>query len=289
MKKTFKERFLGFIKTKTIDEDFFEDLIDILIEGDIAAKTAYLISDELEKQVKKEKIKEKEEIVQALKNILSSYILEEALIPDPEKLSVFLILGVNGVGKTSTIAKLAQYYKKKQGFDSVLAAGDTFRAAAIEQLCYHGEKIGMRVVHQKSGSDPGAVIYDAIESVKSKGCGLVLADTAGRLHNKENLVKELQKIHRLANEKASEGAYKKILVLDATTGQNALRQAEVFHEAIGIDSIILTKYDSTAKGGVLVSLGKDLGLPVSFVTNGERYEDISPFDKIAFLDDFIGN
>ena len=125
--------------------------------------------------------------------------------------------------------------------------------------------------------------------MKSKGCGLVLADTAGRLHNKENLVKELQKIHRLANEKASEGAYKKILVLDATTGQNALRQAEVFHEAIGIDSIILTKYDSTAKGGVLVSLGKDLGLPVSFVTKGERYEDISPFDKIAFLDDFIGN
>lgn len=289
MKKTFKERFLGFLKTKSIDEDFFDELIDVLIEGDIAAKTAYLISDELEKLVKKEKLKEKEDVLEAVKKILSSYILEAKLEPDTEKLSVFLILGVNGVGKTTTLAKLAQYYKKNLGLDSVIAAGDTFRAAAIEQLCYHGEKIGMRVVHQKTGSDPGAVIYDAIESVKAKGAGLVLADTAGRLHNKENLVKELQKIHRLANEKTSEGAYKKILILDATTGQNALRQAEVFHEAIGIDSIILTKYDSTAKGGVVVSLGKDLGLPVSFITTGESYDDIAVFNKTKFLDEFLGS
>ncbi len=289
MKKTFKEKLLGFLTANKIDDDFFEELIDILIEGDIAAKTAYIISEELEKKAKKEKIYDKTELIQALKEILSSYILEVKLEPDPEKLTVFLVLGVNGVGKTSTIAKLAHHFKSEMNLESVLAAGDTFRAAAIEQLVYHGEKVGMRVVHQKAGSDPGAVIYDAIESVKAKGKGLVLADTAGRLHNKENLVKELQKINRLAEDKASEGAYKKILILDATTGQNALRQAEVFHEAIGIDFVILTKYDSSAKGGVVISLGKDLGLPLAFITNGERYTDIEPFAKSQFLDEFIGS
>ena len=154
----------------------------------------------------------------------------------------------------------------------VMAASDTFRAAAIDQLKFHGEKIGIRVVAHQDGSDPSAVVFDAISAIQAKGSGLVIADTAGRLHNKENLVKELQKIDRTAKQKADEGCYKKILVLDATTGQNGLRQAEVFNEAVGLDAVVLTKFDSTAKGGMVVTLGKELGIPVAFADSLFSYQ-----------------
>ena len=164
-----------------------------------------------------------------------------------------MLLGVNGAGKTTTAAKLSKYFKDN-GHNVILAAADTFRAAAIEQLTFHAEKVGIRIVAHKTGADPSAVVFDAASAACANGGALVFADTAGRLHNKENLVRELQKIDRIASQKASEGAYKKILVLDATTGQNALRQAEVFHEAVGVDAVVLTKYDSTAKGGIVISL-----------------------------------
>ena len=199
-----------------------------------------------------------------------------------------MILGVNGVGKTTSVAKLGNYYKNNGVNNIVLASADTFRAAAIEQLSNHGEKINIRVVSHQHGSDPAAVIFDAAEAVCAKGPGLVLADTAGRLHNKENLVRELQKIDRICREKASPDCYKRVLVIDATTGQNALRQAEVFNEAVGIDAIVLTKYDSTAKGGVAISIGKELGLPVAFICNGEKYENIRKFDSEEYINNFLG-
>ena len=208
------------------------------------------------------------------------------LQPRKEDTTVYMFLGVNGAGKTTSAAKLARYYTNA-GHSVVLAAADTYRAAAIEQLSYHGEKLGVRVVSHQHGADPSAVVFDAASAVSAKGGGLVIADTAGRLHNKENLVRELQKIDRVAAQKASEGAYKKLIVLDATTGQNAMRQAEVFHEAVGVDAAVLTKYDSTAKGGIAVSLGRELGIPVAFVCTGEKYEDIELFSPEKYVDEFL--
>ena len=198
-----------------------------------------------------------------------------------------MILGVNGVGKTTSVAKMAKMYAA-DGVNVVLASADTFRAAAIEQLAMHAQKTGVRVISHQHGSDPSAVVFDAAEAVRAKGDGLVLADTAGRLHNKENLVRELQKINKTCQLKADEGCYKKIIVIDATTGQNALRQAEVFNEAVGVDAIIMTKYDSTAKGGVAVSIGRELGIPVAYVCTGEKYDDISVFNPENYIDDFLG-
>lgn len=169
----------------------------------------------------------------------------------------------------------------------MLASADTFRAAAIEQLSMHGKNLDVRVVSHQHGSDPSAVVFDAADAVSAKGSGLVIADTAGRLHNKENLVQELQKIDRICKSKASEGLYRKILVLDSTTGQNALRQAEVFNEAVGIDAVILTKYDSTAKGGVAVSIGKELNIPVAFVCDGEKYQNIRKFNAEEYVNGFL--
>ena len=275
MKKSFGERLKSlFSKSSNLDDDFYDNLIDILVEGDIGAKTAYLIVEELEK------ICSKELLLRDVKSI--------ELKPEPEKQNVWMVLGVNGVGKTTTVAKLAKYFVSGGLNNVILASADTFRAAAIEQLSMHGEKIGVRVVSHQHGSDPSAVVYDAADALKSKGPGLVIADTAGRLHNKENLVRELQKIDKTCRSKADEGCYKKIIVIDSTTGQNALRQAEVFNEAVGVDAIIMTKYDSTAKGGVAVTIGRELGLPVAFICTGEHYEDIETFDAEKYIDEFLG-
>jgi fused signal recognition particle receptor len=186
------------------------------------------------------------------------------------------------VGKTTTIAKLAAWYRRR-GAQVLLAAGDTFRAAAIDQLALWGERLQVPVVRQEPGADPGAVIFDAIASARARGADLVLADTAGRLHNKTQLMKELGKIDKIIRARLA-GPYRKVLVIDATTGQNAVRQAEAFQEAVGVDSVILAKYDSTAKGGAVVSLCRDLGLPVSFVGTGEKLEDLELFDGGRFLD-----
>jgi fused signal recognition particle receptor len=264
---------------KTLDDQFFEDLEDLLIEGDFGAKNAMLISDE----VRKRKPKTEEEFLGLVKELLQDKISGIELMPEKGKLSVYLILGVNGVGKTTSIAKLATYYGKKD-YKVVMAAADTFRAAAIDQLDLHAKRTGTRIVRQENGSDPGAVIYDAISSAQAKGDDIILCDTAGRMHNKENLVKELQKIDKIIKNRIAPECYKKILVIDATTGQNAISQAHIFNEAVGLDALILTKYDSASKAGALVQIG----LPIAFVGTGEHYEDIHVFDKDEFLAGLAG-
>lgn len=289
MKKSFGEKLKSlFSKGNKASEDFYDDLTDILVEGDIGAKTSYQIVEELESICSKNKITEEADIIQELKKLLLQNVKSVSIEPEADKQNVWMILGVNGVGKTTSVAKLAKWFNNHGVSNLVLASADTFRAAAIEQLGMHGEKLGVRVVSHQHGSDPAAVVYDAADAVKAKGPGLVLADTAGRLHNKENLVHELQKIDRTCKLKADEGCYKKIIVIDSTTGQNALRQAEVFNEAVGVDAVIMTKYDSTAKGGVAISIGRELNIPVAFICTGEKYDDISLFDPEEYINDFLG-
>jgi len=289
MKESFGAKLKSlFSGKKSINEEFYDDLTDLLVEGDIGAKSAYLLVEELENICSKEKITEENQIMLKLKELLLRDVKKLSLNPDKDKVNVWMVLGVNGVGKTTSVAKLANLFKARGWENLVLASSDTFRAAAIEQLAMHGDKIGVRVVSHQHGSDPSAVVFDAAEAIKAKGNGLVIADTAGRLHNKENLVRELQKIDRTCASKADPGCYKKILVIDATTGQNALRQAEVFHEAVGLDALIMTKYDSTAKGGVAFTIGKELGLPVSFICTGEKYPDIAEFNPEEYINEFLG-
>ena len=288
MKLSFAEKLKSLFSSHSVPDAFFDDLTDALIEGDIGAKTAVEIADELQTLCRNEHITEDSAVMEKLRQMLLAYVHPVHLEPEKSKTNVWMVLGVNGVGKTTSVAKIARWYAGQGVQDVILAAADTFRAAAIEQLDIHGKKLGIRVVSHQNGSDPSAVVYDAAESTSSKGGGLVLADTAGRLHNKENLVRELQKIDRTCSLKASAGCYKKLLVIDATTGQNAVRQAEVFNEAVGIDALILTKYDSTAKGGVLISIGKELNIPVAFICTGEKYEDISLFDPEKYVSGFIG-
>ncbi len=272
-----KALFSGF--KKTLDQSFFDNLEDLLIEGDFGAKNAMMISDE----VNARKPKTEEEFLGIVRELLQDKISGVELKPDKDELTVYLVLGVHGVGKTTSIAKLASYYKK-DGYKVVLAAGDTFRAAAIDQLELHAQRTGTRIVRQENGSDPGAVIYDAISSAQAKGDNLILCDTAGRMHNKENLVKELQKIDKVIRNRVKPENYKKILVIDATTGQNSISQAQIFNDAVGLDALILTKYDSAAKAGALVQIG----IPVAFVGTGEHYEDIHVFDKDEFLTSLAG-
>ncbi len=289
MKESFGAKLKSlFSGKKSINEDFYDDLTDLLVEGDIGAKSAYLLVEELENICSKEKITDENQIVLKLKELLLRDVKQLSLNPDKDKVNVWMVLGVNGVGKTTSVAKLANLFKARGWENLVLASSDTFRAAAIEQLEMHGDKIGVRVVSHQHGSDPSAVVFDAAQAIRAKGNGLVIADTAGRLHNKENLVRELQKIDKTCASKADPGCYKKILVIDATTGQNALRQAEVFHEAVGLDALIMTKYDSTAKGGVAFTIGKELGLPVSFICTGEKYPDIQEFNPEEYINEFLG-
>ena len=267
-------------------DEFFEELTEALIEGDISTKIALEVEDMLKKECKEKKISNLQDVNKALKNILMSFTKSLELKPNKNAINVYLVLGVNGVGKTTSIAKMAKLYASSMPV--VIAAADTFRAAAIEQLQYHGSNLGVRVISHKHGADPAAVVFDSIEAIKAKGEGLVLIDTAGRLHNKENLIKELQKIERIASSKVEKENYKKILVVDATTGQNSFRQAEAFNESIGVDSAILTKYDSTAKGGGAISISKELNIPISFVCTGEKYEDIANFSPNDYVEGFIG-
>lgn len=286
-KLSFAQKFKNLFSSNKIDEEFFDDLTDALVEGDMGAKMAYEITGELEKICREKKISDEAAIKDELKNLLSSYAKKTEFSPEKGKVNIYMMLGVNGVGKTTTAAKVAKLYKEK-GENVLLAASDTFRAAAEEQLEMHGERLGIRVISHKHGSDPSAVVFDAADSARAQGGALIIADTAGRLHNKENLVRELQKIDRIAAQKADSACYKKILVIDGTTGQNALRQAEVFSESVGVDAIVVTKYDSTARGGCVFSIGKELGIPVLFVCTGEKYENIEPFNPEKYIDEFIG-
>jgi fused signal recognition particle receptor len=268
------------------DDQWYDDLEDTLVEGDIGPTTAREMIRRLRETPGPRG--DRDWLLNALREIAASYLLVAPLELLQGTLNLFLVLGVNGVGKTTSIAKLAHHYGTKRGKQVMLAAADTFRAAASDQLGLWGQRLGVPVVRQGSGADPGAVIYDAISSAQARGADLVLADTAGRMHTKEHLVRELAKVDRIARGRIREGAYKRVLVIDATTGQNALRQAEVFSEAVGVDSIVLAKYDSTAKGGIVLSICRDLKIPFSFMGTGERLEAIEPFDPGAFLDSLLG-
>ena len=286
--KRFGEKLKSLFGGRKIDEEFFNELEDTLIEGDLGARLTDEIITELRETARREKITEAGDLQSRMKEILSGYIKPFETAPQHGKLNVYMILGVNGVGKTTTIAKMAKRYSK-DGYKVLLAAGDTFRAAAVDQLDIHANRLGMRIVKQQMGSDPGAVIYDAITSAEAHGDELILLDTAGRMHNKENLMKELQKMDKVIHARGvADECYKKFLVIDATTGQNGVSQAMLFNEAVKLDGVILTKYDSAAKGGSLLQIGRLLNLPVLFVCVGEGYDDIRPFDKDEFITALMG-
>ncbi|HKM06874.1 MAG TPA: signal recognition particle-docking protein FtsY [Sphaerochaeta sp.] len=288
MKKKFGDRLKALFGIKTFNEQFYEDLEDFLIEGDLGAKLAMEISDEMRNLAKSEKPTTQEDLQLMVKRFLSSKV--RSFIPELDKdaLTVFLILGVNGVGKTTSIAKMAHLYKS-QGYEVMLAAADTFRAAAIDQLEVHAERLGCRLVKQKSGSDPGSVVYDAITSARARGTQLILVDTAGRMHNKENLLRELSKIDKIVQGRGvDEKHYMKFLVIDSTTGQNGISQADLFNQAVKLDALILSKYDSLAKGGSLIQIGEKFDIPIAFVGTGETYADMHPFDKDEFFDSLVG-
>jgi fused signal recognition particle receptor len=270
------------------NDEAFDDIEDTLIEADLGYKTASALTQQLREVAKAGRLKTKEELRTALKDLLRPLVKAAPLDFDPQTLNLYLFLGVNGVGKTTSIAKLARWLVAEGRGPVVLAAGDTFRAAAAEQLQLHGQRQNLRVVAQGHGADPGAVLYDALESAKAQGDRVVLADTAGRLHNKANLVKELQKIDKIARDKSA-GVYRKVLVLDATTGQNALEQAKVFHEAVGVDAVVLSKYDSTGRGGIVVAVCRELGLPFAFFGTGEKATDFAAFNVETFLDGLLGD
>ncbi|MDR2966194.1 MAG: signal recognition particle-docking protein FtsY [Treponema sp.] len=285
----FGERIKKFFSGKQgVSDELLEDLCDLLIEGDFGAAEAYKITEMLKAKCKKENT---DTPLPVLAKLLNEELAKAKPVNVPaadDKLTAVLILGVNGVGKTTSAAKLANLYTEKYGKKTILAAADTFRAAAIDQLKIHGEKLNTRVIAHKHGGDPAAVVYDALEAAVSSGYNLVITDTAGRMHTKSALVEELRKIDRVVESKAEGARYLKYLVLDATTGRNAYSQAEVFNEAVALDGVILTKYDSTAKGGVIFSLASELKLPVAFVCTGEKYTDIDFFDPIKFTKEFTG-
>jgi len=283
------KRLRELFQSREIDGRFFEDLEDALIEADIGVRFASETIEALKESARKGGIKTQDGLRAALKDILGRQIISSDILLVPDALNVLVVLGVNGVGKTTTIAKLARHFRVARGVERILlVAGDTFRAAAIDQLKLLGKRLDIPVVAQEPGADPGAVIFDGIASATARGIPLVIADTAGRLHTKDALVKELAKIDKIVKSRAGGAGYRKLLVLDATTGQNSLAQAEVFHKAVGIDSIVLTKVDSTAKGGMVVPICRELGIPISFVGDGEKLEDLQLFDRDLYLGSLVG-
>ena len=269
-------------------EESYEELEELLIEADLGAAMAMRLVDEVRDAGRVEAASEHSDLVAILRRRIESAVIERPLVLTPDALDVVLVLGVNGVGKTTTIAKLADYFRRTGQADRIcLAAGDTFRAAAVDQLSIHADRLGVRIVKQPTGSDSGAVIYDAIDSARNRGEQLVLADTAGRMHTKKNLIEELTKIDRIVATRAPEAVYRKLLVIDATTGQNGLQQAEVFSDAVRIDGIVLAKYDATARGGILVPIAEKLGIPAVFLGTGEAYTDIRPFRAAEYAMELV--
>lgn len=259
-----------------IDEELFEELTELLVMGDVGIQTAEQITDELRVRVKKEGIKDPNEITLLLQEVVADMLRGDEELKITTKPSIILVIGVNGVGKTTTIGKLANNLKK-QGKSVLLAAADTFRAAAIEQLEIWADRSGCDIVKQNEGSDPAAVIYDAISAAKARNTDVIICDTAGRLHNKKHLMDELAKIGRVIDRELPDADKEYLLVLDATTGQNAVNQAEQFSKATGITGIILTKLDGTAKGGVVLAIKNGLGIPVKYIGVGEQIDDLQEF------------
>nr|WP_294670197.1 signal recognition particle-docking protein FtsY [uncultured Ruminococcus sp.] len=259
-----------------IDEELFEELTELLVMGDVGIQTAEQITDELRVKVKKEGIKDPNEITKLLQEVVADMLRGDEELKITTNPSIILVIGVNGVGKTTTIGKLANNLKK-QGKSVLLAAADTFRAAAIEQLEIWADRSGCDIVKQNEGSDPAAVIYDAISAAKARNTDVIICDTAGRLHNKKHLMDELAKIGRVIDRELPDADKEYLLVLDATTGQNAVNQAEQFSKATGITGIVLTKLDGTAKGGVVLAIKNGLGIPVKYIGVGEQIDDLQEF------------
>ena len=268
-----------------IGDEFYEELEEILISADISVTTAEENVDDLRAEVKKEKLKDEEYVVNLLKDILEEK-LTRAEVPEIGYPAVIMLIGVNGVGKTTTVGKLADYFLRQKKTVTV-AAADTFRAAAADQLTVWAERAGVRIVKHEEGSDPSAVVFDAISSAKAKKTDVLLVDTAGRLHVKANLMEELKKISRVISREYPQANVYKLLVLDATTGNNAISQASIFNEAVDLDGIVLTKLDSTAKGGFVISLCSELEIPVIFVGTGEKIGDLELFDPEEFIDSIL--
>lgn len=264
-----------------IDEDFFEELEENLIMADVGAVTAARICDRLRKKVKEEGLASPDQVRGGLKQIISQMLEGPSELDLSTKPSVILVIGVNGVGKTTTIGKLANNLRQ-QGKKVLLAAADTFRAAAIDQLQIWADRAQVDLVRHEEGSDPAAVVFDAINAGTARGCDVVICDTAGRLHNKKNLMDELSKIARVIEREAPGCAKEVLLVLDATTGQNALNQAKLFREAAGLTGLVLTKLDGTARGGVVIGIREELDIPIKYIGVGEQIDDLRPFDPVEF-------
>jgi len=284
-----RQGFLGRIATlfqaNEITDDTWTELEELLVQADVGVNTALQVVERLRTRVKKENLKRMEDVRAALKQELVRLLEHPPFtsLDEPRMLSVVLVVGVNGSGKTTSIAKLARYYKNR-GRKVVLAAADTFRAAAIDQLKIWGERAGVEVIAQAPGADPGAVVYDAIRACQeSRKADLLIVDTAGRLHTKYNLMKELEKVRAVCARQVHNAPHETLLVLDATTGQNAISQAKHFKDSVQVSGIILTKLDGTAKGGIVFAIEQELGLPVRFVGTGEKLDDLAEFDPVAFV------
>ncbi len=287
LKKT-KEFLFGGIqrvlnKFTVIDEDLFDELEEQMIMSDIGVETSEEICDRLRKKIKERGITDPKEIMGLIHEVIAEIMGDDTGLDLSVSPAVIMVIGVNGAGKTTTIGKLC-HQLKQEGKKVLVAAADTFRAAAIDQLEVWTQRAGVDIVKHAEGSDPGAVVYDALEAAKARGCDVVVIDTAGRLHNKKNLMEELKKINRIIDTKAGECSREILLVLDATTGQNAVNQAKLFSETAPITGIVLTKLDGTAKGGIVISIKNELGIPVKLIGVGEKIDDLQPFDSNMFVD-----
>lgn len=289
--KLFKSRegLFGTLKSfilgrNVIDDEMYEELEDILVQSDIGINMTVKIVEALEKEVKKRGIRDPKEVYPVLKEVMAGFLITEGndIKIEDGKLNVILVVGVNGVGKTTTIGKLAARYKK-EGKKVILGAADTFRAAAIEQLEEWAKRSGTDIVKGVQGADPGAVVYDTLEAAHTRGADIAIIDTAGRLHNKNNLMQELEKIHNIIRKKLGNQNYESILVIDGTTGQNALTQAKVFNEVTDLTGFIITKLDGTAKGGIVFSISEELKKPIKFIGVGEKIEDLRKFDAKEYI------
>ena len=277
----FKEKIENVMYMGSFDDDFFDELEETLILSDLGAQTSVKITESLRAKIKETRSKSKEEVMGFLKEILVEMVQVET--EKPQLPTIMLVVGVNGVGKTTSIAKLSERYKK-EGKKVVIAAADTFRAAAVEQLDEWARRVGVDIIKSTTGADPSSVIFDAIGAAKARKADILICDTAGRLHNKVNLMKELEKISRVINREGEGFTVHNLMVLDATTGQNAINQAKVFHECVEIKGIVLTKLDGTAKGGIAISLIDEMQIPIEYVGIGEKSEDLIDFDPKNFVD-----
>ena len=284
-KKAFSDALGALFSKNKLGDEFYDELEEILISSDISVNTAADVVEELRAEVKAEKIKDKDFVVDCLKDILQEK-LEEAPLPRIEYPAVIMLVGVTGVGKTTTVGKLAAYFLR-QGKSVTVAAADTFRAAASDQLSVWADRAKVRIVKHEEGSDPSAVVFDALSSAKARGTDVVIVDTAGRLHVKSNLMEELKKMSRVVDREYPAANFYKLLVLDATTGNNAYNQAEVFDSAVELDGIVLTKLDGSAKGGFVISLCGELEIPVVFAGVGEKIDDLELFDPEDFIDNIL--